>query len=290
MNDDRRELGAFLRTRRARVSPAELGLPSGGRRRTPGLRREEVAQLAGVGVTWYTWLEQGRDIHPSASVLSAVAGVLGLTVDERAYLFDLAGVPRPVTDTARPAVDDAVLDLLARLGEVPAYVQNASYDLLAYNDAFRFLVTDLDELPVEERNTMWLAFTDAAWRAGMPDWESVTGRMVAHIRTQTAPGADRAKVTRLVTALGERSARFRELWERHDVAAPRSSVKVYDSPRWGRLSFTVVTTWLQPGQGERLLVHLPADAGTARALERAESSRSAAGVSGGSAAPAAGGR
>lgn len=274
MDDERQELGAFLRSRRDRVSPSDVGLPAGGRRRTPGLRREEVAQLAGVGVTWYTWLEQGRDIRPSASVLSAVARVLQLTTAERDYLFDLAGAVRPDAGLERSVLDPAVLDLVRRLDPVPAYVQDGSYDLLAYNGAFRSLITDLDAIPPEERNTMWLAFTDPAWREGMPDWEAVTARMVAHIRPLHRSGTERARVAALVAELSERSARFRELWARHDVAEPRSSAKVYDSPRLGRLSFTVVTTWLQPAQGLRMLVHLPADSETERRLARG--SRSAA--------------
>ncbi|RIX27822.1 helix-turn-helix transcriptional regulator [Amnibacterium setariae] len=267
MSDSRRDLGDFLRSRRARIAPEDVGLPAGGRRRTPGLRREEVAQLAGVGVTWYTWLEQGRDIRASEQVLTAVARVLRLDADERAHLLELGGFGAP-TAPAAAEVDAGVRLLLERLDPAPAYVQNGRYDVLAHNPAFGRLVTDLDRLPPADRNTMWLAFTDVAWQAAMPDWEEVTARMAAQLRSQRGADADRRQRDDLVRRLTAASPRFAELWQRQDVLEPRTGRKVYISPHVGRLRFDVVTTWLQPRQGLRLVAHLPADAETARRVER----------------------
>ncbi|WP_144762793.1 helix-turn-helix transcriptional regulator [Curtobacterium sp. 9128] len=264
-----RELGAFLRSRRDRLTPQDVGLPTGGRRRTPGLRREEVALLAGVGVTWYTWLEQGRDIRPSAQVLRAVGRVLRLDDDEQAYLSILGGVEPVGAAPAARRVDDGVIRLLDQLAPDPAYVQDALFNLVAHNAPFARLVTDLDALAPAERNTMWLAFTDPAWRRAMPDWDDVTARMVAQLRSQTGSDRDQRERDDLVARLGAASPRFVELWERQDVLQPRTGHKVYDSPLVGRLRFDVVTTWLQPGRGLRLLVHLPADVETEARLRDA---------------------
>ncbi|GAA4742042.1 helix-turn-helix transcriptional regulator [Amnibacterium soli] len=266
MSDRRGELGEFLRSRRAVVTPEDVGLPAGGRRRTPGLRREEVAQLAGVGVTWLTWLEQGRDIRASEQVLTAIARALRLDQDERNHLLELGGFGASAQPAPAP-LDGAVLRLLERLGPAPAYVQNARYDVLAHNAAFGRMVTDLDAVPAERRNTMWLAFTDVAWRAAMPDWEAVTARMAAQLRAQGGSEPEAGRRDELVARLSEASPRFRELWKRHDVVEPRVGHKVYISPIVGRLRFDVVSTWLQPRHGLRLVVHVPADAETESRLQ-----------------------
>ena len=148
----RRELGAFLRTRRERLAPDQVGLPSTGRRRTPGLRREEVAVLAGVGVTWYTWLEQGRSINVSTQVLTAVGRALRLDDAEKRHLERLAGVR---ADPAGPATLEAPLSaayqpVLDKLDPYPACLQTSAFDIVAYNRAYRFLFTDMDQIPVAE--------------------------------------------------------------------------------------------------------------------------------------------
>jgi transcriptional regulator with XRE-family HTH domain len=150
----RRELAAFLRSRRERLTPHQVGIPITGRRRTPGLRREEVAQLAGVGVTWYTWLEQGRDIRPSDQVLGAIARTLQLDAHEAAHLFTLAGLPARASQQDCNAVPPGAAALLDRLDPWPAMVQNPRTDILAYNRGYNWLLGDVDELPFEERNTM----------------------------------------------------------------------------------------------------------------------------------------
>src|SRR5579875_2262056 len=174
----RRELGAFLRSRRERLTPADVGLPQSGRRRTPGLRREEVASLAGVGMTWYTWLEQGRDINASGQVLEAIARTLLLDAHERTHLYTLAGVTPPGVASDGHAITPQVRAAIDRLHPFPAFVSNGRYDLLAYNRAYQALIGDLDALPVEERNSLWIMFTKRTTARCFVDREQAKPRMV----------------------------------------------------------------------------------------------------------------
>ncbi|NUU20519.1 MAG: helix-turn-helix domain-containing protein, partial [Streptomycetaceae bacterium] len=154
----RGELSAFLRSRRERITPEDVGLPTGSRRRTPGLRREEVAQLAGVGVTWYTWLEQGRPIRASAQVLDAVARTLRLDVAEREHLYRLAGIPS-VTHPEGDHVSPQVQVILDHLDPLPAAVYNARWDVLAWNRTYSMIFPGVSTDRFTERNVMWSVFT-----------------------------------------------------------------------------------------------------------------------------------
>src|SRR5262249_30301971 len=156
----RRELAGFLRSRRERIAPELVGLPPASRRRTPGLRREEVATLAGVGVTWYTWLEQGRDINASQQVLDAVARTLMLDPHERDHLFRLADVPDGNGQAECSSLPPTAQVLLDQLNPFPACIRNARYDVLAFNSAYENLLGSLSDLPFEERNTLWRMFTN----------------------------------------------------------------------------------------------------------------------------------
>ena len=182
----RHELADFLRSRRERISPDQVGLPVGGRRRTPGLRREEVAQLAGVGVTWYTWLEQGRDIRASDQVLGAIANTLQLDPHERAHLFILAGQPEPEVEKECRTITPAIHQMLGQLEPLPALVVNTRLDILAYNRAYDRMVGGLARFDFEDRNSLWLAFTDPAWRARIVDWRPAAQRLVAQFRAAMA--------------------------------------------------------------------------------------------------------
>jgi transcriptional regulator with XRE-family HTH domain len=264
----RRELAEFLRSRRERIAPAQVGVTFSGRRRTPGLRREEVAQLSGVGVTWYTWLEQGRDIKVSEQVLAAIARTLMLDRDERAHLFTLAGSPEPSVVGECHAVPPQVRATLAKLDPYPACVQNAKYDLLAYNRAYNRLVTDLDELPVEDRNCMWLAFTDPHWKKQIVDWDDAAARMVANLRVLMADHVGDAGWKSFIARLRAESPEFAELWARHEVRGIENKAKKFRHPQVGLMKFEVTNTWLAPQAGRRMLVYVPADAETERRVER----------------------
>jgi transcriptional regulator with XRE-family HTH domain len=262
----RRELAEFLRSRRERISPQQVGIAQLGRRRTPGLRREEVAQLSGVGVTWYTWLEQGRDIKVSEQVLGAIARTLMLDRDERAHLFTLAGATAQNAVNECHAVTPQLQATLAKLDPFPACIQSGKLDLLAYNRAYNYLITDLDALPLEDRNCMWLAFTDPNWRRQLADWEDTTARMVANLRVLAADHVGDATWKSFIARLTAASPEFAELWARHEVRGIQNASKRIRHPKLGLLRFEVTNTWLAPRSGRRMMVYVPADADTEQRL------------------------
>src|SRR5262245_44476312 len=204
----RRELGAFLRSRRERIRPEQVGLRSVRRRRTPGLRREEVAQLAGVGVTWYTWLEQGRDINASAQVLEAVARTLRMDHQERQHLFRLTGIAPLAPDADCAMLPDHLQDVLDQLDPFPALVSSPRFDLLAYNRAYNYLVDDVDRIPPEERNLIWLFFTHPAWLQVCDGWDAAGNYLVAQLRARMATHLDDPMVIALVDGLRAASSEF----------------------------------------------------------------------------------
>lgn len=239
----RHELAAFLRSRRERITPEQVGLPRGRRRRTPGLRREEVAHLSAVGVTWYTWLEQARDITVSPQVLDALADALLLDPTERSHLFALAGQSDPHPGATCPAVTPALRELLRQLEPVPACVQNSRYDFLAYNRTFGRLYCDLDALPREDRNTLWLAFTHDDFRAAFGDLPEVLRAMVGKLRASMAEHlaepAWKALVQRLQDASRNSASSGNGATSPTSPAAPRSSA----TPGWA------YCTWSTPTSG-----------------------------------------
>jgi transcriptional regulator with XRE-family HTH domain len=264
----RRELGAFLRSRRERITPEQVGLRSSRRRRTPGLRREEVAQLAGVGITWYTWLEQGRDIHPSAQVLDAIARTLLFDANERAHLFTLAGAPDGAIAAECSALAPTVQVLLDQLEPFPALAGNGRYDLLAYNRVWASCVPHLETIPIEDRNALWLIFTDPRWREMVLDWEETTAWMVGQYRAAMAEHVAEPAWKGLVKRLLKASPEFAALWARHDVVFPENRVKRIKHPIVGELRLDTTYLWLAQRLGTRLVCYTPADAQTARRLDK----------------------
>src|SRR5690348_8438756 len=181
-NPDRRDLTDFLVTRRARLTPPDVGLVTGPRRRTPGLRREEVAQLAGVGISWYTWFEQGRDIQVSAHFLENLSRALKLDRPEREHLFALAQHrPPPLTRLSAPTITATMQHVLDTFPH-PAYLKTPRWDVVAWNAPMAELLGDLSQYPVEERNSLWLVFTSPVYRRVMLDWEKDARRIVARFR------------------------------------------------------------------------------------------------------------
>jgi hypothetical protein len=263
----RQELAGFLRSRRERIVPEDVGLPPAPRRRTPGLRREEVATLAGVGVTWYTWLEQGRDINASPQVLDAVARTLLLDQHEREHLFRLAEVQdgTAARDCQGPAPSIQVL--LDQLDPYPANVRNARSDILAYNASYERMVDrDLGAAPFDERNVMWMAFTRPETRAAMVDWEEATRRMVAEYRAAMAEHVAEPAWKCLVHRLLQASPEFAALWERHEVTAPENLTKRWLHPQAGLLRLNYTYLWLGQRLGTRMTTFTPADEQTMQRL------------------------
>ncbi|TNC27349.1 helix-turn-helix transcriptional regulator [Amycolatopsis alkalitolerans] len=263
----RRELAGFLRSRRERITPEQVGLPVIGRRRTPGLRREEVAQLAGVGVTWYTWLEQGRDINASEQVLQAIASTLRLDPYERAHLFTLAGVPEPAVEKECKAVTPVVHAMLEKLEPYPAAVYNARTDILAHNGAFNWL-HKIDDLPFEERNSLLQAFTNPAWRARIVDWEENVPRVVAEFRAAMAEHVGEPAWKHLVKRLRRESAEFGDLWNRHDVRPMLNLTKRFRHDEAGLLLFDYTHMWFGRNSETRMTTYVPADDETREKLDR----------------------
>lgn len=246
-------LGNYLRERRARLDPAAFGLPAA-RRRTPGLRREEVAQRAHVSATWYTWLEQGRGGAPSADALQRIAAALDLNEDEREHLFLLAQQRPPRTHGPVPAqVTPRLRRVLDALPLSPAYVKTAAWDVLAWNRAASAVLTDYGQLPPAERNILRLVFCRPVAAQTMPDWERVARFAVATFRAETArAGAAVAqRAEQLVAELGQASPRFRELWNERDVRSHGEGSKTIHKP--GRepicLEYSAFAVDGQPGLG-----------------------------------------
>ncbi|MFE7297225.1 helix-turn-helix transcriptional regulator [Streptomyces sp. NPDC057579] len=281
----RAELAAFLRSRRERITPEQVGLPRGTRRRTPGLRREEVAHLGAVGVTWYTWLEQGRDIHVSPQVLDAVARALLLDRAERSHLFALAGAVDPLPGKECTGVPRALREIVDGLAPYPAVVQNSRFDIVAHNAAYGKLMCDLDTLPLEDRNCMWLVFTHPGWRELLVDWEATARTMTAKFRASMAEHIAEPAWKALVARLAEASPEFREIWAQHEVERTAGAVKVFRHPVVGLLQLTGTNLWLGPNTGPKVLTYTPVDeVSRERLVELAELARTA--VPAGAAAPA----
>ncbi|MGR6913912.1 helix-turn-helix transcriptional regulator [[Actinomadura] parvosata] len=251
----RRELlRDFLRACRARLTPADVGMVGAGRRRTPGLRREEVAVLAGVGVSWYTWLEQGRDINVSSEVLDAIGRALRLTGPERAHLYLLAGL-NPPPDGGAPAAE--VTPELRRLVDAwsprPAILRDSRWNLLAINAATR-AVFGYDDV---DHNCLVSFFTNARYRGMHVQWDAVAPAVVAAFRADAGRAPGDPEYARLVADLGAVSPEFARLWARHEVGAPVQAVKAVRHPEAGELFFEMTTLTVADRPGWHLELYNP---------------------------------
>ncbi len=264
----RHELAAFLRHRREHIAPEQVGLPRGRRRRTPGLRREEVAHLSAVGVTWYTWLEQARDIQVSVQVLDALARALLLDGGERAHLFQLAGAIDPTPATTCPSVTPALRTVLEGLEPIPACVQNSRYDILAYNRTYGLLLCDLDAVPPEDRNCLVLSYTHDEWRSSIVHLEETQRLMAARFRAAMAGHLAEPAWKMLLKRLRTESPDFREAWDRHEVVAHRTKRKEFLNRYVGRVAVDHTDLWLSPEVGPRMVTYVPADEESRRRLEK----------------------
>ncbi|MGW2098700.1 helix-turn-helix transcriptional regulator [Streptomyces olivaceoviridis] len=263
-----RELGAYLRARRDRLSPADVGLPDGGgRRRVKGLRREEVAVLANVGSSWYTWLEQGRDVRPSVEVLAAIADALRLSSSERRHLFLLGGHPDAEPPSNCEVTSGRVQTLLDSLSPHPAVVMNPWFEPLAYNAPFRFMIDDLEALPPADRNCAYLHFTHPDWIAAHSDHEQECAAVVAKLRAYHGESVTDPAWAPLLARLREESPLFVRLWEQADVSTEPGRVKRIRSRHVGSLSVRAITLLLEENPRTRVVVYQPADRTTQERLE-----------------------
>jgi len=253
-----KELADFLKTRRARLTPADVGLPNGSRRRTPGLRREEVAQLTNVSTTWYTFLEQGRDIQVSAQVLESIAQALQLTSDERTHLFRLA-LQQPPTETLlhRKSVNFALQHLIDHLEFCPAFVTSYQFDVLAWNQAACTLFGNFAGMAARERNRMWDFFTNSESRQMLMDWEEHALAMLAWFRNTSGRYLGDAKLSELAEDLQRVSPEFRQGWLQHEVQGKHTGLKVYKHPAVGFLEFNYTVLQVTEAPELSLVVYTP---------------------------------
>jgi transcriptional regulator with XRE-family HTH domain len=265
----RTELAAFLRARRERISPEDVGLPPGTRRRTAGLRREELAQLAGVGVTWYTWLEQGRPINASVQVLDAIARTLRLDAIERTHLFRLADVPGAAVtadagDCALPPEVQQILDALP----LPGSVVTERFDLLAWNKIYASLFPRLTEAPPGERNTLLSNLTGPACCSPFPDPDVHCAVQVAQLRAAYGRHVGDPAWTQFIRRLEALSPSFAAAWAEHDVAQPASYTKSFRHPGVGPITVTTTSFAVSAVPGARMVVYTPDDEQSKIALAR----------------------
>jgi transcriptional regulator with XRE-family HTH domain len=277
MSDVIEELGAFLRSRRERLEPAQVGLPAGVRaRRTPGLRREEVAELAGVSVDYVVRLEQGRGLRPSPEVLDAFARALRLSEDERVYLFDLVR-QRPRDRAPSVTAAESLNRLVADLSPRPAMVIDHRFDILAWNDEIAALLLDFGRLPADERNVAWLCVAHPDFRDFYVDRERIVRESIADLRAAWAAHSDDKALDDLVARMKAASPEFARLWRHHDVRVNGRGLKRLLHPVAGQI--TIEFEVLQPIQDpdQRLVIYRAADPVSGERMARLARSRVPAG-------------
>ncbi|MFD5751552.1 helix-turn-helix transcriptional regulator [Streptomyces sp. NPDC127033] len=267
---DKQELGAFLRSRRERLRPQDVGLPSGPRRRTPGLRREEIAVLAHISTEYYVRLEQGRAPRPSGEVLAGIAGALRLTDEEADHLHVLAGTAPIRTRLHRRDVRPSILILLERLPQTAVFVMSAVFEVLAWNDLAAALMEDFASLAPKDRNLARRAFTGAEITErplyGISDAAEFRHRVVAELRVALARYPTDPAVTGLVGELRDASPEFARLWERHDVQSTPTLTKSFRHPVVGEVTVDCDTLTLTDRDQHLVLYSAPPGSPGAEAL------------------------
>ncbi len=262
------ELADLLRSRRERLQPADVGLPTGTRRRTRGLRREEIAHLAAISTTYYTFLEQGRDVHPSPQVLDALARVLQLGPGERAHLHELAhGNPTPDLERIAEVLAPSVAALVHRLDPYPTYVTGRRFDVLSSNRAAQALWTKWPALPPAERNMLWWTFTDPAARTTFIEWEAEASALLGRFRAAAARHLDDPAFATLTERLKAASPEVRSWWPRHDIVPLSSGTKRLWHPVLGELELHHVVLQVADDLEQKLVTFTAGDRDQARIAE-----------------------
>ena len=263
-DERRREIASFLKTRRMRRQPEELGLPRGRRRRTPGLRREEVATAAGVSAEWYTWLEQARDVRPSADVLHRIGLALRLEPGECRHLLTLAGYGVQESSGEPPAREVSVSLRLQRLMDQleygPAWVFGERWDILGWNRAAAVVHGELATMQGIERNGIYQLFLGKRMRSTLVDWEAHARHCVAKLRGMYASKVDDPWFNELIHLLRSRSPEFERFWNDHEIETHSEGIKHYEHPEVGRLvfDFTVLEVVDEHMASLRLITYVPA--------------------------------
>jgi transcriptional regulator with XRE-family HTH domain len=270
----RQELGEFLKVLRERRAPEAFGFPPGRRRRAPGLRREEVAQLAGISPTWYTWIEQGRDVNVSAEVLARLASTLQLTRSERAYLFEMAG--RRDEDEVEPNEDQVPDILISLLDDIapPVYLMGRYWDLLGWNANAAALFTGWLDMPqTRTPNLLRFVFLDTLARTLLVDWEVRARRIVAEFRADCRTRLEEPALQRLVGELTEESPDFARYWKQHDVVDRQGGRRDFQHATYGIVSYQQLTMHPVDQEALKLVILEPLPLAKSKASPRNQPTR-----------------
>ncbi|MDP4091956.1 MAG: helix-turn-helix transcriptional regulator [Bacillota bacterium] len=253
-----KELADFLKTRRAKILPSQVGLPSVMRRRTSGLRREEVAQLAGIGVTWYTWLEQGRSIHVSAQVIESLARVLLLDKQERIHLYLLANQPLPADIPGYQGTVSPVLQhVLDSLTLSPSLVTDQRWNVIAWNQAACAILGDFSKMNIRERNIVWAMFTDNKFKQLYVDWKLHAKGLLGRFRSTCGQYIEDSWLAQFIDDLKMQSAEFNLWWPLHEIQGNSEVYKQLYHPVAGILDFEVSNFDVSDNSGLKMIVHTP---------------------------------
>ncbi|OIK21696.1 helix-turn-helix transcriptional regulator [Bacillus amyloliquefaciens] len=259
----RKELGDFLKTRRARSSPQDFGLPIGPRRKTEGLRREEAAQLAGIGVTWYTWLEQGRDIQVSSDVLEAISRVFRLNEEEKEHLFLLANQPL-LSKVGRPlveSVNSVLKNVLSQLEYCPTYVTDEKLNIVSWNKAAAVVFGDFNKMNDRDRNAVWRCFTSIEYRELFLNWEDHAQRLIAQFRLAYTRFVGDEWFKDIIKELTNKSPEFRNWWPKHEVLGTPCGKKTLLHPLVGEMIMDHITLQVYDAPELKLTIYQPRQEG-----------------------------
>jgi transcriptional regulator with XRE-family HTH domain len=255
-SERRQALADFLRKKRTCLAPPDVGLPPGMRRRVPGLRREEVAQLANIGTSWYVWLEQGRDVHPSAQVLESLAQALKLTQNERRHLFLLSGYPPPHASPLDESISPTLQQVLDELNPTPAYITGRRWDYLAWNRAADCFFNISGAPPPYERNVVWRLFTDPKMRKN-PHWEKIARGVLAEFRIASTRYPGDRWFEDLIEDLERVSPEFCLWWPHHDALRSTDGCKTIEHSELGILEFEHITLQVLSNPDLRIIIYTP---------------------------------
>lgn len=257
-NNRYKELADFLKTRRARILPSQVGLAAGVRRRTPGLRREEVAQLAGIGLTWYTWLEQGRPIHVSTQVIESLSKVLLLDKQERIHLHLLANKPLPVEIPRYEGLVNPVLqNVINSMSLSPTIIVDQRWNAVAWNEAANVIFGDFGKMNVRERNAVWSTFTNEKYKQLYVEWSTYAKGLLSRFRATFGQYVEDTWFVQLVEELKSKSPEFNAWWPLYEIQNDNQVYKQLNHPAVGIMNFELSRFDVSDNSGLSLIVHTP---------------------------------
>jgi len=255
-----KELGDFLKTRRARISPSQVGILNNSRRRTPGLRREEVAQLSGISLTWYTWLEQGRDIQVSTQVIESLSRVLLLNKEEQVHLHMLANQPLPTEiPEYQGHINPILQNFLDSVPTSPSLIIDQRWNVIAWNKSARLVLGDFPKMNARERNIVWSMFALEEYKTLIVDWELHAKGLLGMFRSSFGQYTEDQWISQLTNDLKETSSVFKSWWSLHEIKGNSQTYKSINHPNAGILHFEVSKFDVSNNSGLKLIVHTPSN-------------------------------